>query len=380
MGNSAKKLVLFTSLPKVGGHSTLTLGLCRMLSPYFSEIEVWCKVMPEHGHSETLVEKLEEMGCRVKMLSDPSGRLLKKEFLRFAWSSLVRPPDVFFTLAMRHLSPLMAFFSQAGVRVYCQITHDLNPATIGMLRTYARFFTRIIFLCPATFEDFPGASGHPGKFAWVPQSSEIPVSGTRSLESERETACSAGRPIRFALIGRLTKEKGAAALLEFADRGSVPCEIHVAGSGPLAEEFQKRAEHPGGGAIVHFYGTYDPANREAFLRQFFNDVDYLVVPSQDEWETLSMAALEAMQFGVPSVVCRTGGLKSFAHPELGPAPDAVVHLVDPEQLSATLEDLARQPRPAWKSSGRLCLEHYDRYFSDPAVLKRWVDLLFPKNA
>lgn len=377
MEDSPKKLVLFTSLPKVGGHSTLTLGLCRMLRPYFSEIEVWCKVMPEHGHSAAMAAKLGEMGCRVRMLSDESGKTSLPELFRFIRSSLLHPPDVFFTLAMRHLSPLLAFFSRAKVRLYYQITHDLKPATIRMLRTYAHFFTKIVFICPATFEDFPEAAVRPDRFAWVPQSSEIPVCDTQNLPGERASGLSSEAPIRFGLIGRLTKEKGAAAILEFAGRASTPCEIHVAGGGPLAEEFQRRANLPvpAGGARIEFLGSYDPANREAFLRQFFNNVDYLVVPSQDEWETLSMAALESLQHGVPAVICRTGGLKSFAHRELGPAPESVVRLVEPRDLPETLAGLSREPRPSWDSTGRLCLSHYERYFSDKAVLKRWLSLL-----
>lgn len=377
MEDFPKKLVLFTSLPKVGGHSTLTLGLCRMLRPYFSEIEIWCKVMSGHGHSETLAGKLEDMGCRVHMLSDESGRLSVPALFRFVRSSFLRPPDVFFTLAMRHLSPVLAFFSRARIRLYYQITHDLKPATIRMIRNYASFFTKIIFICPATFEDFPGAARQPDKFAWVPQSSEIPVGDPQNLAAERAGNLSSDRPVRFGLIGRLTKEKGAAAMLEFAGRATIPCEIHVAGSGPLAEEFQKRSVPaiPSGGAVIRFFGPYDPANRESFLRQFFNDVDYLVVPSQDEWETLSMAALESLQHGVPAVICRTGGLKSFAHPELGPADEAVVRLVAPDDLAATLVRLSQEPRPSWDSSGRLCLAHYERHFSDKVVLKRWLALL-----
>ncbi|MFZ4775484.1 MAG: hypothetical protein ACOYM3_08990, partial [Terrimicrobiaceae bacterium] len=138
MDRPLKKLVLFTSLPKVGGHSTLTLGLCRMLKPHFSEIEIWCKVMPEHGHSEALAGKLGELGCRVRMLSGPDGKLIPLSLLRFLLGSLRRRPAVFFTLAMRHLSPLLAVLSLAPLRLYYQITHDLKPGTIRTLRLYSQ--------------------------------------------------------------------------------------------------------------------------------------------------------------------------------------------------------------------------------------------------
>ena len=157
------------------------------------------------------------------------------------------------------------------------------------------------------------------------------------------------------------------------------CEIHVAGSGPFESSFRElaaRADEPGR-PLVRFYGSFDPAERETFLRQFFNGIDYLVVPSQDEWETLSMAALESLQHGVPAVICRTGGLRSFAHPDLGPAPENVIRLVEPKELPAVLADLSREPAPSWKTAGSACLAHYDRYFSDAAIVNRWRDLLIP---
>lgn len=377
MERSPKKLVLFTSLPKVGGHSTLTLGLCRLLRPHFSSIEIWCKVMPGHGHSEALAERLEELGCRVRMLSDLQGKLIPSRVARFFLSSLRRRPDVFFTLAMRHLSPLLAVISLARLRLYYQITHDLKPGTIRMLRAYARLFSRIVFICPATFEEFPGAAENRNTYSWIPQSSEIPVSGREQLRDEREALTAGAPPIRFGIIGRLTVEKGAEVMRQFAQTGGVECEIHVAGSGPLEPAFRELAARPDRPGLpkVRFHGAFDPSQREAFLRTFFRGIDYLVVPSQDEWETLSMAALEALQHGVPSVICRTGGLKSFAHPELGPAPDPVIRLVEPEALPSTLAALSKDPRPSWDSTGVLCLAHYDRYFSDHAILNRWLEVL-----
>lgn len=143
---------------------------------------------------------------------------------------------------------------------------------------------------------------------------------------------------------------------------------------PAFRELAGREPVPGR-PVVHFHGAFDPARREEFLRKFFCGIDYLVVPSQDEWETLSMAALESLQHGVPCIICRTGGLKSFAHPDLGPAPDSVIRLVKAAELPAVLAGLSRQPRPSWESTGQACLDHYDRHFSDAAILKRWQDLL-----
>ena len=367
------RMILFTSLPKVGGHSTLTYGLCRMLRPHFDEIEVWCKTMPEHGHSPAVAKQIEELGCKVVLLTDETGRLHWGALAGAVVSAWRNKPDVFFTLAMRHLSVVLAALAGARNSIYYHITHDLNPGTIKRLNFYAKVFQQMVFICPATYDEFPGAQANP-QFSWVPQSSEIPVRQPEKLSAERNERMTArNQPIRFGLLGRLTAEKGSAAMIAYShDPSAGSCELHVAGSGPYAEAFKER-EKQGGKVKVRFHGAYDPSAREAFLRTFFAGIDYLLVPSQDEWETLSMATLECLQHGVPAVLCRTGGLKSFGHAELGPAPDEVVRLIDPEDLPAVLNHLALRPR-RFEVVGE-CRDYYEKYFSDNVVMQRWREVL-----
>lgn len=369
----SRRLILFTSLPRVGGHSTLTYGLCRMLRPHFDAIEIWCKTMPEHGHSAAVAAKVEELGCRVILLTDERGKMKWSALagaLAGAWRNR---PTIFFALAMRHLSVVLAVLVAAKNSIYYHITHDLNAGTIKRLNLYAKVFKRMVFICPATYDDFSGASVNP-QFTWVPQSSEIPVREPEKLAAEREALLTPDRPIRFGLIGRLTKDKGSAAMIDFIDTTKAVCELHIAGVGPFAEAFQERASRPGN-VTVKFYGAFDPSDREAFLRKFFADIDLLLVPSQDEWETLSMATLESIQHGVPALLCRTGGLVSFAHPQLGPASEEVVRLVDPRAYAGTLVELASRPRRLQAEVVTECREYYERYFNDPAVRQRWLDVL-----
>ncbi len=71
--------------------------------------------------------------------------------------------------------------------IYYHITHDLSAGTIKHLNLYAKVFRKIVFICPATYDDFPGASTDP-QFTWVPQSSEIPVQEPEKLAGEQEIA------------------------------------------------------------------------------------------------------------------------------------------------------------------------------------------------
>ncbi len=369
----SRRLILFTSLPRVGGHSTLTYGLCRLLRPHFDAIEVWCKTMPEHGHSAAVAAQIEGLGCRVVLLSDEQGRLRWRTLASAVARAWRDRPTVFFALAMRHLSVLLAVLVAAKNSIYYHITHDLNPGTIKRLNFYARVFQRMVFICPATYDNFPGAASNP-QFTWVPQSSEIPVREPEKLAAEREARVIPDGPIRLGLIGRLTQDKGSAAMIDFIDTTKSICEFHVAGVGPFAAAFQER-ECRTGPVTVNFHGAYDPAEREAFLRKFFGGIDLLLVPSQDEWETLSMAALESIQHGVPALLCRTGGLASFAHAQLGPAAEEVVRLVSPQDYAETLENLAQQPRRPQAGMVMPCRDYYEQFFSDSAVLQRWLAVL-----
>jgi glycosyltransferase involved in cell wall biosynthesis len=370
----SRRIILFTSLPRVGGHSTLTYGLCRMLKPHFDDIEVWCKTMPEHGHSSAVAAKIEELGCKVLLVSDEQGKIKWPVLLSAVANAWKNRPSVFFTLAMRHLSALLAVLVSAKNSIYYHITHDLNEGTIKRLNLYAKVFRKMVFICPATYDDFPGASTNP-QFTWVPQSSEIPVREPEKLAGEREALLAGTNPpIRFGLIGRLTEDKGSAAMIDFVDKTKVACELHVAGVGPFADAFKERASRTGP-ATVKFLGAFDPADREAFLRKFFAGIDLLLVPSQDAWETLSMATLESLQHGVPAMLCSTGGLVSFIHPQLGPAPEDVVRLVDPKEYAGVLEKLAVLPRRSQAEAVQQCREYYERFFNDPAVLQKWLNVL-----
>lgn len=364
---ATRKAVIFSSLPKVGGHSTVTLTLAALFRNHFDAVEVWSRTMPGHGHSADAERALRASGVSVRRLASASGSLQPGALAAAVGSALRNPPELFFTVGMRHLSPFLARATRARASFYYQISHDLTPATVRLLRAYARAFSKIVFVCPATYEDFLERDG---RFTWVPHLSEIPVVDREAMLGER----SAEGPFRFGLLGRLTPEKGAAAMLEFARSTRTACELHVAGDGPLAGAFASMSRESRGGCRVVFHGRYSPAERGVFLRKFFRTVDCTVVPTQDEWETLSLAVLEGLQHGVPSIVCRTGGLRSFEHPELGGPRPEEIRLVPRDGLGDCLETAAREGRMMF-AGGAACLAHYERFFSNDAVSGRWTALL-----
>lgn len=369
-----RKLVMFTSLPHVGGHSTLTLGLCRLFSAWFSEIEVWVKVMPEHGHSVEVQKALEQQGCRVVLLSNERGHVKPLAFACAVLRSCARPPEVFFALAMRNLSLVLRLLMPNSKGVYFHITHDLNKRTKRWLGLVEKSFSRLVFICPATYQEFASNSGKTG---WAPQSSEFPsLKAVDVMQLKRERQVAKPRRLSFGLLGRLTREKGAEAVLNYISNCDKPCDFHIAGTGPFASEFEVLASRKSeSGPKVYFHGSYSPAKRDEFLRDFFGGIDWLLVPSLDEWETLSMVTLESLQHGTPVLCSNAGGLHSFGMRELGPAAKNVIRLFDPLNLSAEISRaLSDGPYDAASRFGE-CREHYAAHFSDQKVFGRWEALV-----
>lgn len=369
-----RKLIMFTSLPLVGGHSTLTLGLCRLFSEWFERIEVWVKVMPEHGHSVDAQKALEQQGHKVVLLSDTKGRLRLTTAARAIWRSLLQPPDVFFALAMRNLSLVFRCLLLRAEGIYFHITHDLNQKTRRWLRFAERLFTRLVFICPATYQGFGSRSG---KCMWAPQSSELHgIDADAVLCLKREHRKQSPERMSVGLLGRLTEEKGAQAILDFIRNSNQPCDFHVAGTGPFASEFEAlAANHKEYGPRVYFHGSYSPTKRMEFLQRFFGGIDWLLVPSLDEWETLSMVTLESLQHGTPVLCSKAGGLRSFGMTELGPAPEGVVKLVDPKDFGLRLGEVLTAGPYDIAARFADCREHYSAHFSDAQVIGRWREIV-----
>ena len=69
-----KSLVFFTSLPAVGGHTTSTLGLVKLLREEFPDIFIVAKEMPGHGVSPEGKALLQDWGAQIAEI--PAGKSL----------------------------------------------------------------------------------------------------------------------------------------------------------------------------------------------------------------------------------------------------------------------------------------------------------------
>jgi glycosyltransferase involved in cell wall biosynthesis len=356
------RFVFFTSLPEVGGHTTITVGLLRLVRGWFGRVLVVVKEMPGHGTSASALEALAGMGVETMVLNGKAGlpRVLQ-------WAGLVRwrRPAVFLAMGMRHLSPVLALLLGARQSFYYHITHDLGGRVGGMLRSYARFFTAIGFISPATERIWGAREGR----------------GVRTFSVTQPIDWEPGEPVRipdegpprFGFIGRLNEGKGCGILVRFVETCVVPCSLRVAGAGEYAARFKGLAS--GGQAVrVRFDGAFPPEERGKYLADFFAEIDYLVVPSQDDLEGIPTVILEALSAGVPAVVTRAGGMEAFDFPEFGCGRSPCLRLVAKEDVEASLFRLAVEPRPEAEVR-EACRSYFRTRFSEGAVRAVWEKLL-----
>ena len=150
-----KSLVFFTSLPAVGGHTTSTLGLMKLLREDFRDIFIIAKEMPGHGSSPEALALLQEWGAHVQQIPSANSLLSSLSALQTcAFGGRLHRPTSFLAMGMRNLAPVLAFALHPHKSVYFHITHELSPAMSSMLNNYGRFFSQIVFISPATYRDF----------------------------------------------------------------------------------------------------------------------------------------------------------------------------------------------------------------------------------
>lgn len=364
---AASRLIIFTSLPDVGGHTTITLGLVRLLREQFAEIVVISKEMPGHGTCALSCKALEEMGAtvvRIGQAESLGGLSLQATLRKAAPFGPWHRPAAFVTVGMRHLSPLLAFLLRPEKSLYYHITHEITASTVRMLNLYSSVFSGIAFISPASLADAKAQLSGKRPYHALIQPTE--------LQSPHPIATRRPGPVRFGFIGRLNEGKGSPVLLQFARQTGIEAELHVAGRGEYGPEFEALSKEPPTGSLVkvQYHGSFAASERDGFLRRFFNGIDYLVVPSQDDREGIPTVILEAIQFGVPVVATESGGTKAFRSPELKPDSPEIVRVIGRCEVIPVLTELAGSS-PVPESVKCACHAYFRRHFSDAALGKQW---------
>ena len=361
-GRTERSLVVFTSLPKVGGHTTITVGLIRLLKAHFTKITVIAKELPGHGVSKDAVDVLTAAGAETKCVRPGLLGILQMipAVLQASLGSGLACDLL--TIDMGRLSPRLARLFRRNRTVYYHIKHELTPSTLGLLNKIDSTFDTICFISAATAHEF-GHTKSGKQFPVLIQPSEI--------ENAQPAFKHPRGPVRLGFLGRLSADKGSKALLEFMQSVKEPCQLVVAGDGEFANDFKAASK---ANDKVQYLGAFDVKGRKAFLTNFFASVDYLLVPTQNEWEGTPTVILEALQFGVPTLATACGGTVGFSLIPFNDGRNDSVRLINREEFFGEVERIVAAGRPTRRISEQ-AKDYFEKHFSNRVIESQWLRLL-----
>ena len=90
-------------------------------------------------------------------------------------------------------------------------------------------------------------------------------------------------------------------------------------------------------------------------------------------EGIPTVILEAISYGVPVLASNLGGTACFGLDWLKPPYPDVVRLFDLAQLSDAIRQFIAKGPPGTEYQST-CIDYYKTWFSNEAVLKRWVEI------
>lgn len=134
---------------------------------------------------------------------------------------------------------------------------------------------------------------------------EIP-NGVDSDYFEDRSVRIPGKAAHILCVARLVRRKGQPVLLEAVRRlldRNFPVTLTLVGDGDEEDEYRQVAARLDIGHIVTFSGYVDRDN----IKRFYHAADIFVLPSENEG--MSVAMLEALACGLPTVITEVGGLE-----------------------------------------------------------------------
>ncbi len=362
--NKIQTLLIYSTLPLIGGNSTNTLTVAKEFRQLGWNVLVLTRHSHEHGLSYQNIDLLRQMGCEVRTLTNKKGNYGFASMRALLWLFVRSSGAVFVSLCMGSVAPLLARIGRFRRSIFYLITHEERPEVLGFLIKSKNVFTDIAVVSPVTAEPLKTLLGEDKPVAWLPQFSDFGP-GNRQLTDKK-----AKRRLTFGFLGTLSTGKGVDRLLQAWPALKEQADLRMAGDGPLKARAQEAAQ---GASGITYAGSFNAATREEFLATFFASVDYLVAPSVNTMEGIPTVILEAISYGVPVLASNLGGTRCFGLDWLKPPYPDVVRLFDLAQLDEAIRDFIAKGPPSQEYQGA-CIDYYKTWFSNEAVLKRWVEI------
>lgn len=231
------------------------------------------------------------------------------------------------------------------------------PLLISMLN---RACSSINILSPEIAGELTALGIDPGLFTFIPN-------GVRLPPGEKTARRKPGRPRSILFAGRLVVQKGVADLLHavriIGEKGYAPM-VNIVGDGPLMERLRDLACGLGIGSRVVFHGQVRPHD----MVHHYLANDLLVLPSH--WEGQGIVVAEAMSYGLPVIVTRSGGPEHFVddrHAIICPP-------AQPGALATAMEKMLKTSDSQLAAMGRYGREKAAAQFDIETVADRFLEV------
>ena len=306
--------------------------------------------------NQPALNALRQLGCELEVLArmphDFFALSFKTLFRRRKWQN-----SQFISIGMGYMAPLMACSGGFGQKSFYYINHDPDITPLKRLGPLLRVFDSIIAISPASLIPIKELTGNTTRVVWLPQFSELPF-------GEMQHKKDAARPLKFGFVGSLLRSKG---ILELMAMWSTmhTSELHILGDGELRNEV---ASQSATNAAIHYHGGFAASDRAQVLPAFFEEIDYLLVPSLGHGEGIPTVILEALSCGVPIISTDGGGTIAFGQSLLRADFSQAVTLVPQARVSSALAKVLA-PTAATRQQA---LAGYQKWFSDAVLQEKWL--------
>lgn len=215
----------------------------------------------------------------------------------------------------------------------------------GILRFYRPLLRRVLAAVDAIIVGSPPMrrsaylADHQAKLHLIPYG--IPLARFRARPADAELAAMRARylaaqpPPILLFVGRLRYYKGLDTLIRALPE--IPGHLVVAGSGPMAAEWQALAQATGVADRIAWLGEASDAD----LPALYHLADLFVLPASHPSEAFGLVQVEAMAAGVPVVCTELGTGTSYVNRD--GVTGRVVPPRDPAALAAAIRELLADP-------------------------------------
>jgi glycosyltransferase involved in cell wall biosynthesis len=364
----AHVIVLFSTLPLVGGNSTITLRLALKFREEGNRVVIVAKEMPSIGYCENTLSSLLKAGCVIHKW--PLNRPLAICGLLFKLhQEAKRGPVTFVAVGMRWGAILLTALVRFDTTWFYMIQHDKLLGPIRIFGPLIRIFEGIGMISTESIGPARKKLDGGPHIVWLPQ-----FSGTAKSKYCQPVNMPEGKRSALGFLGQLTDSKGILLLIKlWSENRSLP-KLIVVGDGPLRAAIETAAR---GDDRIDYRGGFTASEAENVLPRFFSEIDTLLVPIIREGDGIPTVILEGLSYGVPTLCTNLGGLGAFDR-ALKPLIPGVVRAVSLENFKKELESLDTCGADHSSLSVH-CRSYYDSFFSDQTVLSRWNNLLAPIN-